>query len=233
MINVMIVEDDPMVAEFNRRYLEQIEGFQLIASVRSADEALQCMEKQKIDLLLLDIAMPGMTGVELLERIRMTGHDVDVIIVSAASDIPTIKKVLRHGVVDFLIKPFEFDRLNNALSDYRNQTLFMRNREAVNQNELDKRLLGKEQTEQIELAKGLGRNTLKAVWEAVRLENQSFTTEEMAQKVGITRVSMRKYLDFLKQIDILSMDVLYGNVGRPVYNYRCINPDSQLIKRYL
>ena len=55
----------------------------------------------------------------------------------------------------------------------------------------------------------------------------------MAQKVGITRVSMRKYLDFLKQIDILSMDVLYGNVGRPVYNYRCINPDSQLIKRYL
>ena len=233
MINVMIVEDDPMVAEFNRRYLEQIEGFQLIASVRSADEALQCLEKQKIDLLLLDIAMPGMTGVELLERIRMTGHDVDVIIVSAASDIPTIKKVLRHGVVDFLIKPFEFDRLNNALSDYRNQTLFMRNREAVNQNELDKRLLGKEQTEQIELAKGLGRNTIKAVWEEVRLEKQPFTTEEMAQKVGITRVSMRKYLDFLKQIDILSMDVLYGHVGRPVYNYRCINPDSQLIKRYL
>lgn len=92
--------------------------------------------KSKIDLLLLDIAMPGMTGVELLERIRTTGHDVDVIIVSAASDIPTIKKVLRHGVVDFLIKPFEFDRLNNALSDYRNQTLLMRNREAVNQNEL-------------------------------------------------------------------------------------------------
>ncbi len=233
MIHVLIVEDDPMVAELNRRYLEQIEGFQLVASVRSAAEALLLLEKQKVDLILLDIAMPGMTGVEFLHNIRNLGQDVDVIVVSAASDMATIKKVLRHGVVDYLIKPFEFDRLNSALSEYRNQALFMRNREVMNQDELDRRVLGKEQPEAADLAKGLGRNTLRAVWEAVRLERQPFTTEEMAQKVGVTRVSMRKYLDFLKQIDVLSMEVIYGNVGRPVYKYRCINPDSSMIKRYL
>lgn len=233
MINVLIVEDDPMVAELNRRYLEQIDGFQLVASVRSAPEALLLLEQQAVDLILLDIAMPGMTGVEFLHSIRSLGREVDVIVVSAASDMATIKKVLRNGVIDYLIKPFEFDRLNSALSEYRSQALFTRNREVLNQEELDRRVLGKEQAEAVELAKGLGRNTLRAVWEAVRMERQPFTTEEMAQKVGVTRVSMRKYLDFLKQIDVLSMEVVYGNVGRPVYKYRCLNPDSNMIKRYL
>ncbi len=233
MINVLIVEDDPMVAELNRRYLEQIDGFQLVASVRSATEALLLLEQQAVDLILLDIAMPGMTGVEFLHSIRSLGREVDVIVVSAASDMATIKKVLRNGVIDYLIKPFEFDRLNSALSEYRSQALFTRNREVLNQEELDRRVLGKEQAEAVELAKGLGRNTLRAVWEAVRMERQPFTTEEMAQKVGVTRVSMRKYLDFLKQIDVLSMEVVYGNVGRPVYKYRCLNPDSNMIKRYL
>ena len=234
MIKVLIVEDDPMVAEFNRRYLEQIDGFQLVAIARAADEALALLEKHEVDLVLLDIAMPGMNGVALLKHIRSMGKDIDVIVVSAARDLPTIKKVLRHGAIDYLIKPFEFERLNAALSDYRNQVLFMRNREVLSQDELDRRILGKDQQDQAALAKGLGRSTLRAVWDAVRVaKGQAFTTEEMAQAVGITRVSMRKYLDFLKQIDVLSMEVIYGNVGRPVYKYRCINPDSNIIKRYL
>ena len=169
MINVLIVEDDPMVAELNRRYLEQIDGFQLVASVRSATEALLLLEQQAVDLILLDIAMPGMTGVEFLHSIRSLGREVDVIVVSAASDMATIKKVLRNGVIDYLIKPFEFDRLNSALSEYRSQALFTRNREVLNQEELDRRVLGKEQAEAVELAKGLGRNTLRAVPDGARL----------------------------------------------------------------
>lgn len=234
MIKVLIVEDDPMVAELNRRYLEQIDGFILIAIARNVNEALIRLEKHEIDLVLLDIFMPGMNGLELLDKIREEERDIDVIVVSAASDMHTIKKVLRSGVVDYLIKPFEFERLNTALSAYRNQALFMRNRDVMNQAELDRRILGREQQGQTELNKGLCRNTLKAVWEIIRAtKGQAFTTEEMANNVGISRVSMRKYLEFLKQIDVLSMEVIYGTVGRPVYKYRCINPESNVIKRYL
>ncbi|HWR41966.1 response regulator [Sporomusa sp.] len=234
MIRVLIVEDDPMVAELNRRYLEQIDGFVLIAMARTVDEALGLLEKHDIDLVLLDIFIPGTNGLELLTQIREKGKDTDVIVVSAACDMHTIKKALRNGAVDYLIKPFEFERLNTALSDYRNQAVFMRNRDVMNQAELDRRILGREQQGQTELNKGLCRNTLNAVWENIRTaKGQSFTTEEMANSVGISRVSMRKYLDFLKQIDILSMEVVYGTVGRPVYRYRCINPESNIIKRYL
>ncbi|SMC95864.1 response regulator [Sporomusa malonica] len=234
MIKVLIVEDDPMVAELNRRYLEQIDGFVLIAMARTVDEALGLLNKHDINLVLLDIFMPGTSGLELLTQIRDKGKDIDVIVVSAACDMQTIKKALRNGAVDYLIKPFEFERLNTALSEYRNQAVFMRNRDVMSQTELDRRILGREQQGQAELNKGLCRSTLNAVWENIRYaKGQSFTTEEMANSVGISRVSMRKYLDFLKHIDILSMEVVYGTVGRPVYRYRCINSESTIIKRYL
>lgn len=234
MIKVLIVEDDPMVAELNRRYLEQIEGFLLTAIARNVNEGLNILEQQEVDLILLDIFMPKMNGLELLHHIRSHKRQIDVIVVSAANDMHTIKEVLRNGAVDYLIKPFEFERLSAALSSYRNQTLFMRNRDVMNQEDLDRQLLGRDQQGQQELAKGLGRNTLNLIWEIVRAtQSEPFTTEEMANQVGISRVSMRKYLDFLKQIDVLSMEVNYGTIGRPVYKYRCIHPDSQVIKRYL
>lgn len=233
MIRVLIVEDDPMVAEFNRRYLEKVEGFVVVAVARSAKEALTLLERHEIDLVLLDLFMPGMNGLELLADIREKGKGVDVLIVTAACDSLSIKQALRNGAIDYLIKPFEFERLSAALSDYRNQVLFMRNRDVMSQDELDRRILGKEQQGQAELMKGLDRNTLKRVWDNIREITGTFTTDEMANRVGISRVSMRKYLDFLKQIDVLHMEITYGSVGRPVYKYRCTNPESSIIRNYL
>ena len=115
MINVLIVEDDPMVAEFNKRYLNQVEGFKLKAVARSFEEAIEVLKTKDIQLILLDIFMPGLSGLELLSQIRKTDSEVDVIIVSAACDIQTIKKALKYGAVDYLIKPFEFERFNSAL----------------------------------------------------------------------------------------------------------------------
>lgn len=234
MISVLIVEDDPMVAELNRRYLEKVPGFQLAAMARSVDEALETITKRQIHLILLDIFMPGLNGLDLLDTIRSENKDIDVIVVSAAGDKLSIKHALRHGAVDYLIKPFEFERFQEALNRYRSQILLMRNCDIINQEELDRKVLGKEQQEQRELAKGLDRNTLKKVWEDIQtLEGKLFTTEEIAVRAGLSRVSMRKYLEFLKQIDVLSMEVVYGTVGRPVYQYRLNQQDSWVIKRYL
>lgn len=234
MIKVLIVEDDPMVAEFNRRYLAQMPGFVLADAARSAAEALVVLEKQEIDLILLDIFMPGMNGLELLSQIRDVDKSVDVIVVSAACDSYSIQKALRHGVVDYLIKPFEFERFNAALSAYRDRVRFIREQGSVNQAELDQRILYKDQPLLNELPKGLDRNTLKVVWEHIQnVADSAFTTEEMAKRVGISRVSMRKYLNFLRKLEVLSLDVTFGSIGRPVYKYRCINANANFIKKYL
>ncbi|MBP2653143.1 MAG: dcuR [Firmicutes bacterium] len=232
MIKVLIVEDDPMVAELNRRYLEQVEGFILVAVVRSVDEALKIMDGHHIDLILLDIFMPGMNGLELLAYIRKAGKGIDAILVTAACDRHNINEALRYGAVDYLIKPFEFERFNAALAAYRKRSVCIKDQSAMTQAELDERILWREYPEQDKLPKGLDRNTLKKVCEYIQsLNGTSFTTKYLADSMGISRVSMRKYLDFLEQIKVLDMEVTYGSVGRPVFKYHCINMNSDLINR--
>ena len=234
MIKVLIVEDDPMVAEFNKRYLEQVGGFELIAIAPSVADALNILDHQKIELILLDIFMPGMNGFDLLAEIRQLGQGVDVIVVSAACDSQSIKKALRYGAVDYLIKPFEFERFNTALSTYRDWVKLTKGQEKLSQTELDIRLLHPNLLPvHSELPKGLTRNTLKTVWESIQaMKEHSFSTEEMANRIGVSRVSMRKYLGFLTDIGVIEMEVIYGSVGRPVYQHRCIKPESDLIKTY-
>ena len=117
MINVLVVEDDPMVAQLHEHYLSQIKGFQLCDIAGNGDTALKLLRQNKYDLIILDVFMPTMDGLQLLAKIRENGYDVDVIIVSAANDKDKIKLALRLGAVDYIIKPFEFERFNLALNN--------------------------------------------------------------------------------------------------------------------
>ncbi len=233
MIKIMIVEDDPMVAEINKHYLQKLSGFELVAVAHSFTEAMALLEIHDIDLILLDIFMPGKTGLDLLARIREKGIGVDVIVISAASDIPTVKKALRYGAVDYLIKPFEFDRFESALLTYKESLRVMDQQRAISQEDLDQLVLYKAPViEPKELPKGLSKLTLRVLWEKVE-EGTLFTTEEIATQAGITRVSARKYLQFLVEEGFLSMELIYGAVGRPIYKYQIVEAKKEGIKSYL
>ena len=230
----MIVDDDPMVAEINRRYVELVEGFKIEAIVHSSNEAFEILDKDEIDLILLDIFMPGMNGLDLLVQLRQAGKGTDVIVISAACDRQSIKKALQFGATDYIIKPFEFERLNSALLTYKGLANLMGEQDNLSQVELDQCMLYKEQPLATQLPKGIDRNTLTAVWEQIKLlDRELFSTEEMARYIGVSRVSMRKYLEFLRQIGVLKLDLIYGTVGRPIYKYRCIDSVNNFIQRYL
>lgn len=235
MIKVLIVEDDPMVAKFIQRFLEKVGGFSLEAIASNGDEALDILEKRKIDLILLDIYMPGMNGLELLAQIRRIGKGVDVIVISAASDTPSIQKALRYGAIDYLIKPFEYERFHAALWAYQEESRFMKDQKVLTQEALDKHILYKDSSPKVqELPKGLTKKTLKMIWESIQEWNANdFTTEELANRIGISRVSLRKYLHFLSEIEVLEEEIIYGSVGRPVYKHRYIHNNRDLIKPYL
>ncbi|MBZ5752480.1 MULTISPECIES: response regulator [Metabacillus] len=235
MIRVMIVEDDPMVAEFNKRYLEQVGGFELVTVCSSVDQAMGVLEEQRIDILLLDIFMPGENGLALLSYIRENEKEIDVIVISAASDIERIQKALRLGAVDYLIKPFEFERFNAALSAYREKAAFIQNQHVLNQEELDQQILRKEEKRLPEgLPKGLTQDTLKMIWNVITdIKTAPFSTEDVVSRTGISRVSVRKYLRFLKDIEVLDVKVVYGMVGRPVYQHEFNNAKGNVIKHYL
>jgi CitB family two-component system response regulator MalR len=237
MIRTLIVEDDPMVAEINRRYLEKIAGFELVMIASSVEEAIPTIENEELDLILLDIYMQGDDGWSLLSKIRGLGREIDIIVISAACDKYSIQKGLRFGVVDYLIKPFEFERFYSALTSYKEEFSFMSNKDIVKQSDLDQLFFHRDNQTAIEekdLPKGLTKSTLKKVWEKiVEIHDGGFSTDEIAQKVGISRVSMRKYLYFLADIGIIESELMYGTIGRPVYLHRIINLNEEIIHKYL
>ena len=228
MINVMIVEDDPMVARLNSKYLEKMDGFRLVCVARSCREATERLGREKIDLLLLDIYLPGSNGIELLKAIRKADRSVDVIVLSAASDVPTIREALNFGAFDYLIKPFEFDRFTRSLLSYQEAAQYIYEKNELNQSELDSHYFGRNLEEINTLPKGLNKNTLVKIWGGVVEQGAGrFTTGQIASSIGLSKVSTRKYLEFLKNISMLSMEVEYGTIGRPIYQYRRIgSPDS-------
>lgn len=236
MIRVLIVEDDPMVAVINKRYLDSIPGFTCAGVVSDVSEAWAFLESQPVDLVLLDIFMPGKNGLELLTEIRKEGKSIDVIVISAANDIQTIKKALRLGAVDYLIKPFEFERLNSALQIYRMEHEIMKEQEELSQEELDQLLLHQNKTQPTpqQLPKGLTQETLRRVVDSIfEMKAERFTAEELANQVGISRVSIRKYLKFLTGIGFVSIDLAYGTVGRPVYQYYLNESNIERVELYL
>ncbi|WP_404331998.1 response regulator [Mesobacillus maritimus] len=236
MIRTLIVEDDPMVAELNRRYLEKVQGFELTGVFSNVESALPVIEREQIDLILLDVYMPGDNGWSLLSKIRWLGKEIDIILITAACDKESIKKGLRFGAVDYLIKPFEFKRFEEALVSYREDQLRMDYQERLDQSVVDQLLLHKEQkpVAVTELPKGVSKDTMKKVWDHLtEIKKGNFSTEELACKVGISRVSMRKYVNFLVDINILETEVAYGTVGRPVLMHRIVHLNQEIIHNYI
>ena len=235
MIKVLIVEDDPMVAMLNTHYLEQVGGFELVQAVNSVNSVIEILERSRVDLVLLDIFMPEETGFELLMYIRNQEKEIDIIMISAVHDMGSIKKALQYGVVDYLIKPFTFERFKEALTIYREKLTFMKEQQKISQSELDSLILQKEKREPTvtkELPKGLTKQTLQLIWQKIEsLNGRVFTTDEMAQLVGISRVSIRKYVMFLTDIGVLENEMMYQHVGRPVSKLRCV--DQKKIEFYV
>lgn len=230
MIKVLIVEDDPMVAALNRQYVEKVEGFELSGMAENTEKAIRFLTETDIDLVLLDIHMPGKSGLDFLGWVREQKQDLDVILITAASEIGQIRQALRLGAADYLIKPFEFSRFQEALLQYQNNRARLRDKNRISQQELD-RLLGRKNAAVAEspavqaVPKGLTKTTLNTIYEVIRLhETAAFSTDDLAKNINISRVSVRKYLKFLAEIDYLQEDLIYG-VGRPIYQYR-LNPDG-------
>lgn len=234
MITVLIIEDDPMVAEINRRYLEMINGFQYVDAALHTDEAIAKLHKQPVDLVLLDIYMPEKNGLQLLAEIRAQIQTVDVIVISAANDINTVKSALRLGAVDYLIKPFEFERFNAALRKYQQEHDLLVQEGRLSQKELDALIFHQSAQATNELPKGLTHFTLLRIFEQIKkLGDESFSTEELAAWVGISRVSMRKYLHFLESIGFLNATLNYRSIGRPQYTYRLNPANTAVIQQFL
>ncbi|BDY32593.1 response regulator [Mycolicibacterium mageritense] len=217
MRDVLIVDDDFMVAEIHRRFVERVDGFRPVGLARNGTEALSAVEELKPDLVLLDVYLPDMTGLEVLQRLRSAGHPVSVIMITAAREIDTVRGALDGGAADYLIKPFEFDQLRAKLAAFAARADALASARGADQSLIDTLFGGPAAATQV-LPKGLGAETGKLVLDAVRDAGEVSATE-CADLVGISRVSARRYLEHYLATGALELRLQYG-AGRPERRYR-------------
>ena len=221
MIKTLIVEDDPMVAGINEQYVNRVPGFQCSGIARYVDEAIEILKNTKIDLILLDIFMLKKSGFELMRHLREHDITADVIFITAARDMESIERAMRFGAVDYLIKPFTFERFQEALANYRKQVQVICTGGDVNQEVLDTLLLNKQEIRKKHLPRGLTKRTFEKVWEQILLfKGSPFTADDLDKNMELSRVSIGKYLHFFEDEGLVSVEVEYGAVGRPVTKYQ-------------
>lgn len=216
----MIVEDDPMVGFINKQYLNNIGDINVLGPVYEEDEIISLLEREKIDLILLDVFLPKKNGIELLKEIRSRKFFVDVIIISAANNAEDLKEAFAYGVIDYLIKPFQFERFEEAIGKFKiRQKLFSKDI-SLNQNDVDKIYsAGNEQS--TNLPKGLNKLTLDKIIKFLSdNRDEVWTLREIASEINISNVTIKKYMDYLEGIGKVSVDLSSGNIGRPEYRYR-------------
>ncbi|CCQ97448.1 putative C4-dicarboxylate response regulator DctR [[Clostridium] ultunense Esp] len=223
-IRILLVEDDPMVLEINRSMVQKIPGFLITGTANNGVKALQLIPSLKPDLLLLDIFMPEQDGLKTLKKIRQGNPSPDVILITAAEESRFIHEALQNGAFDYIIKPFTYERLKQALLKYREYRK-LRSHKKVSQEELDRLLFSSVKKEE-ELPKGLTPLTLYQIRSFLAQQRKSLSAEEVAQAIGIARVTARRYLDYLVQQGDVELEIQYGSVGRPIHRYLCLRCDQ-------
>lgn len=219
MVEVLIVEDDPMVAQLNKKYLQMLPGFNLASVVSNGEQALHFIHDNHIDLLLLDVFMPKLNGLELLKYIRISYPKIDIIMVTAACNTNDIQTALRLGVIDYIVKPFTFQRFRTALISYQERVRLLSSSEILNQDQLDDRIFTKHVNPSTRLPKGIDSQTLQSVREVIANYKKDFSMSDIVELISLSRISVKKYLDYLEELGEIESHLTYLPIGRPVKRY--------------
>ncbi|MEV6040382.1 response regulator [Nonomuraea sp. NPDC052116] len=214
-IRVLVVDDDFMVARIHSGYVARVPGFRVVSVAHSGADVLTAAAELRPDLVLLDIYLPDMSGLEVLKQL----HGVDVLMISAARDVPTVREAMRGGAVNYLIKPFTAAALTDRLQQYADtrRRLTAIGPEA-RQDDVD-RLFGSPKTS-APMPKGLSAATCELVADTLREAGRDLSATETAELTGLSRVSVRRYLEYLCVAGQAEFRPRYGTAGRPEHRYR-------------
>ncbi len=222
MYQVIIIEDDPMVASINRQYVELNKYLKVTGQFSNGKEALDYLKNHPADLAIMDVYMPVMGGVELLTEMRKLQKHIDVIMVTAATDASHVKQLLGLGVIDYLVKPFEYVRFNHALARFMEHQELLRQK-TFSQQQLDSlfELSTGPPFRQEVLQKGLQEKTLHTILSYMKKHPADALTSEMvAEEVHLSRVTVRRYMNYLLDKKQIVSDIDYATGGRPSIIYR-------------
>lgn len=228
-MNILIIEDDPMVEFIHRNYLEKMNHFEEIHSASSFKDAKAFLAEQTVSLILLDIHLKDGNGIDLLHWIREQQIKSEVIVISATTQKSILQQSMHLGIIDYLIKPFTFDRFRQSIDLYLHRNQKFQN-ETIDQKEIDQQfhsvsLSMQEDKPHNELEineKGITKDTYERIMSIIRDLPQPFTIQDVVDNSDLSHVSIRKYISYLEREEHITSEMVYVKVGRPyrVFRYK-------------
>ncbi len=221
MIRTFIVDDDFMAASVHRSFVERVRGFTVIGEANTGAQALALVEELRPDLVLLDIYLPDLSGLEVMRKLHESENDaVDVIAITSAKDAKILRGAMQQGVIHYLVKPFSFTTFRERLESYAELRKRLARMEHAEQRDVDRlysllRVGGEES-----LPKGISAPTLALVLDVVRESAGDVSATEVARRTGTSRGTARRYLEFLSESGTVELTLRYGAAGRPEHLYR-------------
>jgi response regulator of citrate/malate metabolism len=224
-IGVLIVEDEPVAADAHVAYVERVRGFGVRGKAPDGATAIRLMSQPHsgIDLVLLDMYLPDMHGLEVVRAMRTAGHRADVIAVTSARDLTVVRAAVSQGIVQYLLKPFTFAALREKLERYAAYRQQLAGDVAISQHEVDRVLATLRGSDSGGLPKGMSRDSLEAVVMVLRPSSEGLSATEVATVVGAARVTARRYLEYLADSALVVRRSRYGGTGRPEVEYRWVD----------
>jgi len=221
-IGVLVVEDEPVAADAHVAYVGRVRGFAVRGKALDGATAIRLLgdPSSEIDLVLLDMYLPDMHGLDVVRAMRTAGHRADVIAVTSARDLAVVRAAVSQGIVQYLLKPFTFAGLREKLERYAAYRLQLAGDVAISQHEVDRVLATLRGSDSGSLPKGMSAESLDAVVLVLRPASESLSATEVAEAVGTSRVTARRYLEYLANSALVVRRARYGGAGRPEVEYR-------------
>lgn len=225
-MTVLIIEDDERIAEIHRRFINKVEGYEVIGIAINEEQAKEQLNILQPDLVLLDLYFPDMNGLELLRYMKQQHYRTDVIMITAGKEVDSVKEAISLGIFDYIVKPVIFQRFEQTLLNYKHYCQkwkkWMGEKEAMDQETIDELMQKNRQREEKKwyLPKGIDRLTLEKVCNVIEKGTDGLTADEVGREIGASRSTARRYLEYLVSKGEIAPDLSYGAVGRPERVYR-------------
>lgn len=230
-IRVLVVEDEPVASAAHAAYVGRLEGFTLAGTAPDGQSALRLLSDfvasgDPVELVLLDMNLPDLHGLDIARRMRAAGILADIIAITAVRELAIVRSAVAIGVVQYLIKPFTYATFADKLASYR---LFRQQlaspesgskKTGASQSDVDQAFASLRAPSEMPLPKGLSISTLVSVQEFMKGRSEAVSATEVMESLGMSRVTARRYLEYLADAGTASRAPRYGTPGRPENEYR-------------
>jgi response regulator of citrate/malate metabolism len=206
----------------HRAYTERVPGFEVVGVAHSGVEALEAVERLRPDLVVLDVYLPDMSGLEVLQELRRRRAAVTMIASTAAKDVESLRSAMAGGALRYIVKPFNFERYSQTLQSYRRFIGRRSELGEIEQEDVDRlyAAMGSAASDQASLPKNLNRPTLELVVRCLQQQADPVSAQDVADGIGVSRGTARRYLEYLESQGRVVLELRYGSAGRPEHRYR-------------